>query len=63
MNMNTNVERQLLNITAVKRQFSVKIEHLERLRRITKNTNELVYIEHQLFELRMLFLDYAYRNF
>lgn len=60
---NETLERQLVEIGAVKRQLAIKMQHLERIKRITKSESDRAQIDRELHELRMTFLNYADARF
>nr|WML75098.1 hypothetical protein KBIHDJOI_00055 [Spodoptera littoralis nucleopolyhedrovirus] len=59
----TTLERQINDIVATKRRLKIKMQHLERLKLITKNEIERRDLDRRLFEIRMNFLEYAHLKF
>ncbi|UOQ18814.1 hypothetical protein [Olene mendosa nucleopolyhedrovirus] len=60
---NQCVRDELNRIIQTKKRLAIKMEHWERIRRITKNTRELHEIDRALAELRMEFLKFGERHF
>ncbi|UZE89788.1 hypothetical protein [Parapoynx stagnalis nucleopolyhedrovirus] len=58
-----HLKHQLNEINRRKREITVKSQHLERLKNITKDARELQNLETQLLELRRKFLDFSLNNF
>nr|ANS70917.1 hypothetical protein [Lymantria dispar multiple nucleopolyhedrovirus] len=54
---------QLNRVIHAKKQLIIKQEHWERIKRITKNPNEVRDIDRKLAEIRMEFLKFGERNF
>jgi Nucleopolyhedrovirus protein of unknown function (DUF919) len=58
-----HLKYQLNEINRRKREITIKSQHLERLKNITKDVKELQNLEIQLQELRRKFLDFGLNNF
>ncbi|AGE89879.1 hypothetical protein SlsnVgp024 [Spodoptera littoralis nucleopolyhedrovirus] len=57
------LEHQIKDIVATKRRLQIKMQHLERIKSLTKNEIERRDIDRRLFEMRMTFLEYAHLKF
>ncbi|CDG72469.1 Unknown (Ac29) [Spodoptera exigua multiple nucleopolyhedrovirus] len=56
--------RQKLNqILQTKKQLSIQMQHWERIKRITKDPQEVANIDEKLFRMRMEFLKFSTNNF
>lgn len=58
-----DLKYQIDEINKHKRDITIKSQHLERLKNITKDARELQNLEQQLFELRQQFLNFGVNNF
>ncbi|AKC91744.1 ac29 [Lambdina fiscellaria nucleopolyhedrovirus] len=54
---------QLNKVLQAKRQLSIKLEHWERIKRITKDEREIAAIDFKLYQMRMEFLQFSSANF
>lgn len=60
---NQCLREELNRIIQTKKRLAIKMEHWERIRRITKNARELREIDRTLAEMRMEFLKFGEKHF
>jgi hypothetical protein len=60
---NDDLRRQLNEIMQIKKTLSIKIEHWERIKQITKDPHEIREIERKIHCMRMEFLNFSTKKF
>ncbi|ABF47363.1 ac29-like protein [Clanis bilineata nucleopolyhedrovirus] len=60
---NDSLREQLNAIVAAKKNLNIKMQHWEKLKRITKDPQEIAAIDSELNKLRMEFLSFSVKKF